>query len=202
MKLRKAITGSVYVAVLMLFSILSLAQYPAPTAPRPVAAGDFKIRNVEYQLVTSPDYSAFVKGTGTSSAIQSKKWLRIETEFDSAPDWADDVLMRYYVLIGEDRDARLFSGEVTYINVQKGSRHISGMFMHPNAVERYGRGKVTAVAVQLYYQGRLLDQFSQPTSRERWWEQYTPTPGFLLTPSQTPWSVVAYTRYEEQKSSQ
>jgi hypothetical protein len=37
-------------------------------------------------------------------------------------------------------------------------------------------------------------------ARGRWWEKYAPTPGFLLTPQQTPWSSTAYDRYEALKA--
>jgi hypothetical protein len=71
--------------------------------------------------------------------------------------------------------------------------------MHPSMVDRYGQGKVEAVAVQLYHQGRLMDQASDPNTRTRWWEQVSPIPGVLLKPNQTPWSVIAFTRFEAEK---
>jgi hypothetical protein len=70
------------------------------------------------------------------------------------------------------------------------------MFLHPNTLERYGRGKVEAVGIQLFHLGRLVDEASEPSARQRWWERLTPISGFLLAPEQTPWSVVAFERYE------
>lgn len=175
-------------------ALLSFAQAPAPTA-----TGPFKVRSIRQQLVTAPDYRAMVQGGGTRTASLADKWLKVETEFDSGPDWADDVQLKYFVLMGKDRSARMFTGETTYVNVAKGARHLSAMFAHPNTVQRYGNGQVEAVAVQIFYKGQLIDQESAPPTRERWWERYTPVTGFLLNPQQTPWSLISYDTYEALK---
>src|SRR6266850_2395786 len=176
---RKAtLTFAVSVAFLIPV-LLSFAQAPAGPSALP-----FKIKAIRQQLITPPDYKSIVSGTGPRSFTVGDKWLRIETEFDSAPDWADDVQFKYYVLMGRGRDARLFAGDVTYVNVAKGLRHVSAMFIHPNTVQRYGNGQVEAVAVQLFYKGQLVDQDSSPTTSDRWWERYTPVNGYLLNPQQ------------------
>jgi len=174
--------------------LLSFAQ-----APDSETTSTFKIRTIRQQLVSAPDYHSLILGTGNRSSAMSEKWLRIETEFDSTPEWADDVQLKYYVLLGSGKKSRMFVGDVTYVNVARGSRHISAMFMHPNTVQRYGNGDVQSVAVQVFHRGQLIDQDSAPASRDRWWEGYTPVPGFLLTPQQTPWSIISYDRYEALK---
>lgn len=194
MRIRKAIPGCALWVAFLQVCFLSFAQAPAVSGP-----GSFKIRNIRQQLVTPPDYRAVVTGSGVRSAAVAEKWLQIETEFESQPEWADDVTLKYYVLMGRGRETRMFVGELTHVNVAKGARHYSAMFMHPNTVQRYGRGQVEAVAVQLFYQGRLMDQDSDPPTRERWWERYTPVSGFLLNPQQTPWSILAHERYEPLK---
>jgi hypothetical protein len=159
----------------------------------------FKIDVIRQSLVMPPDYSAAVSGTGTRSTALGDRWLKIETEFDSAPQWADDVQLKYYVLLSDGRDLRLFVGDVTYVNVSRGLHHYSAMFMHPNTIQRYGNGQVQAVAVQLFYKGQPIDVSANPPTHERWWDAYQPTSGFLLSPQQTPWSVMSFGRYEELK---
>src|SRR5579862_5968060 len=134
-------------------ALLSFAQ--APAAPTVVP---FKIRSIHQQLVAAPDYRAMVQGGGMRSTSMADKWLKVEVEFDSVPDWADDVQLKYYVLLGKDRNTRMFTGETTYINVARGQRHLSAMFAHPNTVQRYGNGQVEAVAVQIFHKGQLIDQ--------------------------------------------
>jgi hypothetical protein len=178
---RKAtLTFAVSVAFLIP-GLLSFAQAPAGPNTLP-----FKIKAIRQRLVAPPDYQSTISGSGGRSFTVGDKWLRIETELDSASDWADDVQLKYCVLMGKGRDARLFAGEVTYLNVAKGLRHVSAMFIHPNTVQRYGNGQVEAVAVQLFYKGRLVDQDSSPATSDRWWERYTPVNGYRLNPQQTP----------------
>ena len=92
-------------------ALLSFAQ--APDTGNPV---NFKIRSVRQQLVSAPDYRSVISGIGNRSTALSDKWLRIETEFDSVPEWADDVQLKYYVLLGSGKDTRMFVGDVTYVN--------------------------------------------------------------------------------------
>ena len=174
-------------------AFLSLAQQAAQTQP-----GDFTIRNIQQQLINGP-VMVEAAGQGISGSAYQKKWLRIETQYDSKPAWADDLTFKYYVLLRRGRDAKLFTGEVTYVNVARGSGHISGVFVHPNMVDRYGQGRVEAVAVEVRHQGRLMDSASDQQGGPHWWEQFTPVPGYLLTPQQTPWSINAYLRYEQIK---
>jgi hypothetical protein len=51
----------------------------------------------------------------------------------------------------------------------------------------------------LLYKGRLVDQSSYPPSNDRWWERVTPISGLVLPPRETPWSVLAFDRYESPK---
>lgn len=137
--------------------------------------------------------------SGSRPVTAGQNWLRIETDFESAPDWADDVQLKYFVLLGRGDNARCLVGQVTYINVAKGGQHSSGMFVHPNTLQRYGNGQVEAVAVQLFYKGQLIDQSSYPPTNDRWWERLAPVSGLVLPPGETPWSVLAFDRYESPK---
>ena len=186
---RKTILTCTLSVAFLIPALLTFAQISAPAGP--VA---FKIRAIRQQLVAAPDYRSLIMGGGNRSTTMSDNWLKIETEFDSTPEWADDVQVKYYVLLGEEKNIRMFVGDMTYVNVARGTRHFSAMFIHPNTVQRYGNGKVQAVAVQLFYKGQLIDQDSAPASQDRWWENYTPVTGFVLAPQQTPWSITSYER--------
>ena len=161
---------------------------------------ELKLNKITRQLMTTPDYRALDSGMSSRPSLTNVKWLQIEVEFESKPEWADDVQVKYYVLLGKGQDARLFVGDVTHVNVARGNRHYSAMFMHPNTVERYGHGQIEAVAAQIFYKNRPVDQNSVPPMDARWWEKYTPTPGFLLMPQQTPWSLTMYDHYEAVKN--
>ena len=161
--------------------------------------GDFKVNNIRQQQRRAPDYGGSGTTLGGQGMWSNQPWMYFEVDFSSDPEWADDVTLRFYVLMQYGRQNKMFTGEVTHVNVKKGSHHYSAMFMHPSTVERYGQGKVEAVAVRLEHQGRLMDEASDKPTKARWWETVTPVPGFLLKPLQTPWSVIAFTRFEAEK---
>jgi hypothetical protein len=162
---------------------------------------DFKIRTIRRQQIEAPSYNASGTGAdlGGRPSTLWRQWYKIEVQFSSRPEWADDIQMKYYVLVGTGRDQRMFSGEITHVNVARGTQHYSAMFMHPNTLRRYGGGEVQAVAVQLFHQNRLVDQTSDPTTGQRWWERFSPVPGYLLPPEDTPWAPIASERWEARK---
>lgn len=162
-------------------------------------AAPFRIKNIRKELVKAPNFQASGGDLGGRTASLYQDWLKIEVEFESRPEWADDVKLKFYVLLGEGREAKLFVGEVNHINIQKG-QHYTAMFVHPNTVQRYGRGKVNAVAIELRYADKLIAEFSDPKATRRWWDDYAPVSGYLLNPLQTPWSVIATERYEPIKA--
>jgi hypothetical protein len=79
------LTLSVSVAFLIP-AVLSFAQEPQAPVPPP-----FRIRAVRQKLVSPPDYRSIVMDTGARAVSVGQNWLRIETQFESLPDWADDV---------------------------------------------------------------------------------------------------------------
>ena len=188
-----SLTFSVSVAFLIPV-VLSFAQQPPGPAPVP-----FRIQSVSQKLLAPPDYRSIIMDTGARAVSVGQNWLRIETQFESLPDWADDVQLKYYVLLGRGDNARVLVGDMTYINVPKGTQHYSGMFVAPNTLQRYGDGQVEAVAVQLFYKGRLIDVSTDPPSNNRWWDRATTISGFVLAPRDTPWSIFAFNKYESVK---
>ena len=161
---------------------------------------DFKIRNIRRTQTDAPNYNVNSDLGGFPSTM-GRQWYKIEVQYESQPDWADDVQLKVYVLLGTGRDAKMFVGDVTHVDVQRGTQHYAGFFLHPNTLRRYGGGQVQAVAVQLFYQNRLLDQASDPTTQERWWERYSPVTGYVRNPLDTPWAPIAAQRFEASKLS-
>ena len=187
------LTFSVSVALLIPV-VLSFAQEQQAPASHP-----FQITAIRQRLLSPPDYRSIIMDAGSRSVSAGQNWLRIETEFESSPDWADDVQLKYFVLLGQGENAHCLVGEITFVNVAKGAEHHSAMFVHPNTLQRYGNGQIEAVAVQLFYKGRLIDQSSYPPSNYHWWERVTPVSGLVLPPRETPWSILAFDRYESPK---
>lgn len=165
-------------------------------AVREPALGDFRLKTVRHFVQQAPNYSASGGGTSDKSPAVFRDWLRIEVQFETKPEWVNDLKLVYYAVLGRGNEAKLFKGEVTHVHVWKNAMHNSAMFMHPNAVRRYGNGKVEGVAVLLYYKDRLFHMLSDPVSNVRWWEQFTPQAEPLLNHMQTPWAMVGHEHYE------
>ncbi len=173
-------------------SSVSLAQKDKPVGP-----GDLKVTALSQKVVEPPNYGAFTESLGSQTSAATKRWLKVEATFSTTPDWCDEVQLKYYVLMGKGPERRLYVGEVTHVNVARGQNHYSAVFIHPNTLARFGSGQqAEGAAVVLSYQGRPMDSQSEPSSNKRWWEQFTPETGSVLSPDQTPWSVIAYRRYE------
>jgi hypothetical protein len=159
--------------------------------------GDFRIVRLTPAFVDTPDIQGGKK-QGVMGGTPTK-WLRVEVEFSSAPDWADNVDLRWYIQTAGDKNPVVFADSVTHINVKKGAHHYSVIFMPPRTVDRYAKNnRVSQIAVQLWHNQKLMDTGGWPSSpTKRWWEEFTPARGFLLNLLQTPFSVVEYDRYEQ-----
>lgn len=185
---------SIITVAFLLIGTFAVSQ--AQTPAREPQAGDFRIVSMHHELLPAPNYSANGGGTMNKSSTLFGQWLRIETTFESRLDWADDVKLVCYAVLGKQNETKLFKGEVTHVNVMKGPQHYSAMFMPPAGVRRFGSGRVEKVAVQLFYRGRLFDTKFDPPSTQRWWETFTPQQQPLLNPMQTPWAMIAHDHYE------
>ncbi len=165
---------------------------------------DFEIKEIRQQLVTAPTGISAGDLGGTPATLW-RQWLKIEVLFASNPTWSDDVQVKYYVLLSDLKgDRKLFVGDVTHVNVSKGSQHYSAMFMHPNAVQRYGGKIPLVVTARIFYKGAVVAEKTMAPGIsviEGWWDKFSPIPGYLLSPQETPWAPVANDRFEAIKVS-
>src|SRR6185436_4957118 len=93
--------------------------------------------NVQYQvtkitknLITSPQFT--YTGAEQYVADQRARWLEVEVEFTSTAEWADEVTLRYLILV----NGQLLTGEVTHMNVAGGREARSVMYVPPPALAR------------------------------------------------------------------
>lgn len=161
----------------------------------------FRIRDVAPAFVELPDTAPANYSKRGVPAGTPRKWLQVEVIFDSEPDWADDVEIRWFIQVAADKGFVVFSDSVTHINVKKGSRHNSVIYVPPRTVDRYSMTtKVKEIAVQLWHKQRLVDTSGwRGTPKTRWWEEVAPVKGALLNLQQTPFYVIDYDRYEQIK---
>lgn len=183
-------TRQLSLLTILMLSGLAAAQAQVAREPQP---GDLRIIQIRPTLEKAPNFP----GKPSPSPGVLRDWLQIEVQFETKPEWVDDLKLVYYALMGSDKEFKLFKAEITHSHVSKGAQHYSAVFMHPNALRRFNDGRMPKlVGVQLLYRDRPFHEASQPARKDRWWEQLTPHPEGLLTPMQTPWGVVSSERYE------
>ena len=157
-----------------------------------------RIRSVEARRLSSPKLRTSNPGAGSS-----EDWRRLTTEYQTAPEWMDDLAITYFVLLRPDpkksgiRDGRsgflLLRGQSRYVNLKKG-RHISEMYIHPSTIERFGG--IERIGVVFKTKGRLLSTESEPESQAGWWEKLSPIDGLILSRDATPFGAVSPDHYE------
>jgi hypothetical protein len=161
-------------------------------------ASEFRIRSVKPKFDATPDIQSSYPKPGAVGGTPTK-WLRVEVEFDSSLEYADNVEFRWYIAVTGEKKPVVFADSVTHINVKRGSRHLSVIFMPPRTVDRYAKNsQVKQIAVQLWHDQKLADTGGWPNEpKTRWWEEVKPERGALLNLLQTPFGVLEYDRYEQ-----
>lgn len=183
-------------ATLAFISIATVRAQPAAPAAPIDPATLINIRGARFDSVFTPEFSYSLRGRSTTRDGR-RQWLQVSTEFDTAPEWMDEVTLTFYVVLRADprnlaegaNPNNMFTGTVTYVNVKRG-RHIATMFLDPNTFERFGVPQ--AVAVQFNIAGRQAGGEVQPrsTQESRWWTTMTPNGMPLLNRDETPFSLV------------
>lgn len=150
-----------------------------------------RIRKMAPTKEKTPIYQTSMR---TQTSGRQPDWWRAVVEFETAPDWVDELEFTFYAYL-EDQSAKnapvMFRGVVTYVNIPKG-RHLADMFLHPNFLARMGVVKQIAVIVK--HQGMVVATESSATT-PNWWERFPPTDGVLLNRSQTPFALIDYDAY-------
>ena len=199
MSFRQLITGIVLLGVLTIGTGKTFSQTESTREA-------FTIKDIRQQQMDAPTYGGASGQLGGRPATLQQKWLKIEVQFESRPDWADDVQVKFYVLMkyqAKDRvEEKMFVGDVTHINVAKGGQHFSAMFMSPNALKRYGNGQAEVITARIFYNGAVVSTKTDAPGKSvkaGWWDEKTPILGCLLPPQETPWAPVACEHFESIK---
>lgn len=151
-------------------------------------------------LVKSPD-------SGTTKRAGSRDWAQLNVQYDTDPEWLDEVVFRFYVLLrGKTAaDYVLLKGVVTYVDVARGRAHQGCAYVRPAALERYG--EILGVAVEANVKGETVSVLSEgrlgpskPLPLE-WWKNQTliPKEGYIVDKSKTPFALVNFDDYEALK---
>lgn len=182
-----------------LFAAVGLLAGTALAQMASAAAGGSDVLRIR-KMAPVPNTKTPVFRTATASQASAKQpdWWRVMVEFETAPDWVDELEFTYYVYMKDQSNKgaeMMFRGAVTYVNVAKG-RHYSDMFLHPSTLARMGR--VEQVAVVVKAKGAVVATESTAQTAN-WWDRFAPIDGVLLNRAQTPFAFVDYDLYEQIK---
>jgi len=196
-----ALVGAFLVAVVF----DAAAQARAGAEPRMAgASGPVRLREISgigtRGLVRTPEYNSSVSRGRTAA----RSWAEILVQFDTDPDWVDELQFQYYVLLysRQTREFLFLKGNVTHMDVARGRGHLSAMYVRPAALERHG--DVVAIAVEAVLKGETVTVGSEGrlpqgmTLPAEWWKttKLVPRDGYLLNRNQTPFAFVNYDDYE------
>lgn len=172
--------------------------------------------------VKAPDYT-YVNVVKNPPKI-IPEWHMISVTYDTAPEWMDRIVVNFHVLLekkgetgkaharGETKEPKeraapytLLEGSVSYVDIKKGSGHISTMFIRPTTIDR--RGSIVAAAVEIVSgeetvvkseHSTVLKLSPESKQRGKWWidaaqsDQVTVRSDGLLRRPQTPFILVNY----------
>ncbi|HOU20646.1 MAG: hypothetical protein KBC66_09315 [Kiritimatiellae bacterium] len=189
-----AVIGAVFFLGLCLGAGRGAAQMPAPGAAVAPRGADDILRIRKILAPTKEKTPIYQTSVRTQTTGRQTDWWRVGVEFETKPDWIDELELTWYVFVEDMSNKKaptMYSSAVTYVNVPAG-RHVGDMFLHPNTIARVGPPKF--VAVEIKHRGAVLATESTAQT-PNWWTQFSPVPGVLLNRSQTPFFLIDYDSY-------
>jgi hypothetical protein len=173
--------------------MLSVATQGQVRAP---GGREVQITKITKNLVATPDY-----GIGQYRVTANERWLEVEVEFNVAPEWIDELTLKYYILF----NGRSLTGEVTHVNISGGLNR-SVMYVLPAALARFAGNRPLLpnifqnIAVQVVQGGAVKDQLSLVRAPAQWFATLPPITGFVLNKSETPFAPLYWDRYAQIKT--
>ncbi|MDD5679567.1 MAG: hypothetical protein PHW60_16480 [Kiritimatiellae bacterium] len=142
--------------------------------------------------VRTPEFT----NDATEPQAQAKEWARISVQYDTDVEWIDELEFRYMVLVKHAKTSTLimFPGNVTYVDIPKGKRHTSTVFLRPTTLERYGN--VEWAGVKIFLRGEQVAMAQMPDDQRPWTMVPKTKDGVLLNRDQTPFALVAIDNYQ------
>ena len=132
---------------------------------------------------------------------KAENWARISVQYETDVEWTDALEFRYMVLVKHPKTSAfsMFPVAVTYIDIPKGKRHTSTVFLRPNTLKRYGNVEWAGVKIYLKGKDAPVAVAQMPNDPRPWTAKLpklTTKNGVLLNRDQTPFAQVAIDNYE------
>ena len=167
----------------------------AAVMAQPRAAVDFQLQKITTNFISSPQFT--YTGAEQYQADQRERWLEVEVTFSSAPEFTDELTLKYFILV----NGKLLTGEVTHVNIAAARDNRSVMYVTPKTLQRLMLGRTITnnalqnVAVQLMQQGALKDELSLNRAAPQWYATLPQVGGLVLNKNETPFAPLYWDRY-------
>src|SRR5881227_4419395 len=103
---------------------------------------DFQLLKINTSFISSPQFT--YTGAGQFQADQRERWLEVEVTFACAPEFTDELTLKYFILV----NGKLLTGEVTHVNIPAGRENRSVMYVSPRSLARFmGKAALTPNSV-------------------------------------------------------
>jgi hypothetical protein len=159
---------------------------------------DFRLNKIDRELITTPQFNY---SGGEQKRETRERWLRVDVQFTTVPDYTDELTLKYYIAI----NGKVLGGEVTHLHILAGREHWSVMYVPPHALAYILQGRppnttsIENIAVQLVRKGEVKDELSLARAKPQWFADFPTLNGFVLDKSQTPFAPLFSDFYEEIK---
>ncbi|MEP6936624.1 MAG: Amuc_1102 family pilus-like protein [Chthoniobacterales bacterium] len=165
------------------------------------AASDFQVTKITRNLISTPQYT--YRGAEQFVTNQQERWLEVEVEFTSSPEFTDELTLKYFILL----NGKLLSGEVTHVNIPAGRESRSVVYVSPRTLARFIGNRavelaaIQNIAVQIVQQGVVKDEASLVRAQPQWFARVPQVAGFVLNKNETPFAPLYWDRYEQIRAS-
>ena len=182
------------------FAILAIALAAWPAFAQ-AQRQEYAIKKLTADLIPTPRYTF----QGTDHRVgRPEDWLEIEVQFESAPEWTDELTFRYFIFIAN----KCLTGEVTHVDIPRGRDLHSVMFVSPRSLARLMEGRsmtaqnVENVGVQIMNKGQVVavSSIKEVRGNPQWWQNLQQTPGMVINKNDTPFAPLYWDRYEAIKA--
>lgn len=179
----------------ILINAIVVSASVATAIAQPRGAVDFQLLKISTNFISSPQFS--YTGAEQFQADQHERWLEVEVTFACAPEFTDELTLKYFILV----NGKLLTGEVTHVNVPAGRENRSVMYVTPKTLQRLMLGRtvtnnaVQNTAVQLIQHGALKDEISAQRAAPQWYATLPQVGGLVLNKNETPFMPLYWERY-------
>jgi len=173
----------------ILISAIIVSASVATAMAQPRGAVDFQLLKISTNFISSPQFT--YTGADPFQADQRERWLEVEVTFACAPEFTDELTLKYFILV----NGKLLTGEVTHVNIPAGRENRSVMYVTPKTLQRLMLGRtVTNNAVQ-NTAGALKDEISAQRAAPQWYATLPQVGGLVLNKNETPFMPLYWDRY-------